>query len=787
MFSLIITVISIALALVLVLAVLYYGSEAFGKHADKVLAETLVNQSVQIASAQQVARAQGLSLPPGETIVLPTSLLSTMPVPPKAAYASGDPAPSDWKTYVPGAAGHFGLQAKLSKRACMAVNKAQGFLGIPAVWDGTSSVQCFGARPEGYTYLYQPGGQTQEQRDAVIDKSLGEAQPNPDAKPGYPRLCPDDTTITEGICGNGSGSTPPPPAKTGFWVLSATVDYYSTPVIISEGYAATCPADAINPTTSAAHPAPSAPGEQFNVDGAIELGWYSMETYTSPFTSDLSRKWCLPALEADVVNTGDISGEPSSGAVINPVLTVNPASTSVEPDDYSGATNAAVVLSANGVKWTLLASGFEVDLRNKANGATQWLLGRKVAIGKTETATQSHFLASPPLTDLGITYQYQSGTITFTPKPPKMPASVCDPVLNITTPGVGGAIVDLQSYESTNVMLKADGSVWATGGNWYGNVGVCHEEDVLTWTRVATNVANMSAPPSQAHTYVTKRDGSLWLSGRVMSHEAGPGYGDNFANSDFLRMDAANVAEGGGGSQYSALRLKDGTIWFTGYNAYSQAGGGRPMKEVINSFVQVDSGAVSMTATFGNIYYLKSDNSLWTTGATHAGHLGYEDNVSLGTMYPKKVASNVSKVAGDQVKTVYITTDGRAFGAGEDSWALGAFGFGNQKFYFPAFTQLLPEAGRIVDVTVDWQTIKLLGADGRLWAAGGNSYGYFADGTRSNSLVFKVIATNVAKFTVGGVVLDKSGVLWGIGDNSVGQYGDGTTEGSDSTYKRITY
>jgi len=785
MFSLIITIISIALALVLVLAVMYYGSEAFGKHTDKVLAETLVNQSVQIASAQQVARAQGLTLPAGETIVLPTALLSTMPVPPKAAYSSGEPSATDWKTYVPGTAGHFGLQSKLSKRACMAVNKAQGFIGIPAVWDGTSSVQCFGAHPEGYTFIRQPGGQTQEQRDAVIDKAIGEAQPNPNAKPGYPRLCPDDTTITEGVCG--TGTAPPQTDKTGFWVLRAVIDVDSSPSIISEGYTATCPAGAIDPTTPAAQPVASASNEAFNVDGTIDMGWALPKNHPTPFASDLTRTWCLPAKKDDVVNTGNISGDSESGNIRNSVLTVNPSATSVNATYWKGSDNAAVVLTANGVRWTLLASGFEVDVQNKTSKAVLWMKGRKIAIGKTETATESHFLASPAVTLAGVTYQFQSGTITFTPKPPKMPTPVCDPVLNITTPGVGGAIVDLRGDETYAVMLKADGSVWGTGGNWYGQIGVCHEEDVLRWTRIATNVADVELVPQDMKTHIAKRDGSLWMAGRVFSGEAGSNYDTNFTNSDFLPLPATNAVRGGGGGQYTGYMRSDGTIWFLGYNGYSEAGGNRPMKSKFGSYVQVDSGAVSMRAVYGGFYYIKADNSLWASGGTHWNRLGYVDNYSLGTMVPKKIANNVAKVTGDLGLTVYISTDGRAYAAGTDTWQLGSLGLGTEKFDLPAFTQILPEAGRIVDAAVDYQSVRLLGADGRLWAAGGNGMGTMGDGTRGNSFVFKVIATNVAKFTAGGLVLDKAGVLWGVGDNSMGQYGDGTTEGSDSTYKRIAY
>lgn len=216
MFSLIVTIISIALVIALAIAVIYYGGDISSRTSIKASAATLLNQAQQINAAGTIATSQGVGWPAASP-TFGTPYLSAMPVPPKSAYADRDETPdaSHWTYYenpvTPGSAHHFVLKNKISRQVCLAVNKDQGFIGIPAAWDGVSLVQCFGpgvsaregAEP-GYTFFYDPMGTTKAERDTAIDQSLNEGGTS---VPGYPRLCPDGSSITEGLC---PGSNPTP-------------------------------------------------------------------------------------------------------------------------------------------------------------------------------------------------------------------------------------------------------------------------------------------------------------------------------------------------------------------------------------------------------------------------------------------------------------------------------------------------------------------------------------------------------------------------------------------------
>lgn len=210
MFSLIITILSIALVIVLAIAVIYYGGDSTKSASTRAIVDTLINQSQQINAAGTIAVAQGAGWPQGAP-QFTQPYLTAMPVPPKGAYVSGiTPAATDWEYLVPGgSAHHFVLRDKIRKDVCMAINKMMGFNGIPAAWDGTSLVQCYGSGqtvPDGYTFLYDPPGSTQEQNNAALDQTLTEGGTN---TPGYPRLCADGSSIVDGLC-PGGGSTIPP-------------------------------------------------------------------------------------------------------------------------------------------------------------------------------------------------------------------------------------------------------------------------------------------------------------------------------------------------------------------------------------------------------------------------------------------------------------------------------------------------------------------------------------------------------------------------------------------------
>lgn len=777
MFSLILTVISIVLVVLLVIATIYYGGGVFMGSSAKVAAQTVVNQSLQIAAARTLVVAQGRTLPSGSVVKFPDGYLTAMPIPPKAAYKDAEPSADDWEYYIPGTSGHFGVNTKLSEKTCMEINKAQGFVGIPAAWDGASQVQCFGPSDTGYTYIYEPSGQSPAEHIAAVTKSVDDAKTVvPSATPGYPRLCPDKSTISVGIC-DGDGVAPPAPAATGFWVIEATVAEYA-PQIDSLGYAPSCPVGAIDPTGADVTPLSSLPGEPLNVDGDITMGWSLPPDYNSTFNAPLTRTWCIPANESDVVKVGPLSDGGTMGAVMDMVETVVPAKAGLDTSATSMVFNDSVVVTANGIPWTLLASNFYTYTNDTATDDYIIMSGLKVAIGKQPSATYTYFVNSPSIDYNGNNYLVNSGTILFDEaKPP------CVNEFNGVL-GTGGPVVDIQSGSYNTAILKQDGSVWLTGAGYGGIFSRCGAADTNVWTLVAKNAKSILLAGTDAF-FVIKTDGSLWMSGDP----------DYTGNSKFRKIVASGVKQMGYSNGIAYLKT-DGTLWYQGSNMYDEFGDGTD--NPVSAFTQMASGVASMSAEGGNIIWLKTDKSLWVTGLANQNKLGagypagsYGWPITPGGL-PLKIADDVKFMRSMLNISIYATNDGRVFAAGYDQFGCGFFGEGSPTNHL-TYTQIGAVAGPVNDAQIDYYNIRLLGADGKLWAAGCNG-GAFGNGSDAPSSTFIQIASGVKMFAGGGdgtsprstIYLDQSDVMWATGGNDDGQFGNGTNV-STTTFGTVAY
>jgi len=152
-----------------------------------------------------------------------------------------------------------------------------------------------------------------------------------------------------------------------------------------------------------------------------------------------------------------------------------------------------------------------------------------------------------------------------------------------------GQVVDINNVAITNVAsiaggdfhtitAKSDGTVWAWGGNYYGQLGV----------NPATTPNNMSINPVQVtglsgivtvaagsnHSIVAGSDGTVWTWGSNAQGQLGIGPSTPSSFTPVVVNGLPAVATVAAGSYHSVVAGSDGSVWAWGRNNAGQLGNG---------------------------------------------------------------------------------------------------------------------------------------------------------------------------------------------------------------------
>merc|ERR1719174_1326076 len=330
-------------------------------------------------------------------------------------------------------------------------------------------------------------------------------------------------------------------------------------------------------------------------------------------------------------------------------------------------------------------------------------------------------------------------------------------------------------------VLKDDGSVWATGWNRHSQLGDGTKTDRTTFGKVISSGVKRIATGHDQF-YAIKQDGSLWGSG--YNHWGQLGDGKTAATStgattstEFRKLTNMIVKEVGSGNHHSVLLNDKNQLCGTGYNLYNQLGNG-DTKNVVG----FDKGCYPRPgpcATNNGGCHSKRTCSL-TGGSVKCGDCAG----SLTNDGPKGCKGNFKAIS--RVITVFyldtavLGTDGTAYIVGING--NGQLGIGN--------TIDQSKFRKLPDVTMVDGGLKhsiTLKKDGSVWTAGYNQRGQLGDGTNTQRTTFvKVIDSGVIRVD-GGIesskVIKQDGSLWAAGYNNVGQFGDGTKTNSNKFVK----
>ncbi len=341
----------------------------------------------------------------------------------------------------------------------------------------------------------------------------------------------------------------------------------------------------------------------------------------------------------------------------------------------------------------------------------------------------------------------------------------CSALLALATATQAASVTRISAgvYISGGYYLEDDGSLWSIG--YISSIAYNHAYNQILYT----NIAAVATNPRNDHTLLLETDGSLWAFGANWYGELGDGTTGSGTNTPELIV-SSNVTAIAVGQYHSLFLKSDGSLWAMGYNAYGQIGDGtttsrsKPEKIVATNVTAIAAGVF-------HSLFLKSDGSLWAMGWNRDGELG--DGTYNDSHVPEQIiSSNVTLITAEEDDSLFIKSDGSLWGMGANYWGQLGNGGGSVPFQIVSSNVTAVAGG-------EFHTLFLMSNDwasaGSLWAMGDNWAGQLGDGTlidtRDGSTFNRpgpeqIVPSGVKAISGGGsssLFLKADGSLWAMG------------------------
>jgi len=378
--------------------------------------------------------------------------------------------------------------------------------------------------------------------------------------------------------------------------------------------------------------------------------------------------------------------------------------------------------------------------------------------------------------------------------------------------GLTEGISEISAGGYHSLFLKNEGTVWASGLNYYGELGDGTNAD--TYIPVSVPAAGTIAPVSPSTQMINAgfgpAAGDLKVTGSNVKWYTTPVGGSaldsSFALADNTHYYATQTVSG----CESPLRFDvvvdiintDETISAGHFHSLFLSGcpGGYPKSCGINNNGQLgignntgtntpafviglpDNSFKSVSAGESHSLFLKNDGVVWACGLNTFGALGIGNNFSANAPVFISGLTNVIAVAAGSFHSLFLKSDGTVWSCGRNNYGQ----LGTNSYTDSNTPVQVSGLSDIVAIAAGDNHSLFLKNDGSVWACGRNAYGQLGNGTFTNSPVpiqVLILADNYITAISGGgnhsLFLQDDGTVRVCGDNSYGQLGNGTYSNQD--------
>jgi alpha-tubulin suppressor-like RCC1 family protein/PKD repeat protein len=369
----------------------------------------------------------------------------------------------------------------------------------------------------------------------------------------------------------------------------------------------------------------------------------------------------------------------------------------------------------------------------------------------------------------------------------------CSPLTCYASPGaVNGlpSMVQAAGGYTHSLALSADGTVWAWGGNEYGQLGTGNTDTAQSPVQVPGLTSIVAIAAGWYHSLAIRSDGTLWAWGGNFSGQLGDGT-TTTRLSPFQVPGLADVALVSAGASHNLAVLENGSLYVWGSGNYGMLGLGDTSGQTSPTLSPL-SGALSAGAGEDHSVVVKTDGSVWVFGKNDVGQLG--DGTTTDRLVPVEcgIQTLCAQACAGRDHTLLLAQGGQAWGVGQDQ--NGQLGSGREPVKWSPVQ--VTGLGGVVSLAGGGEWSMALRDDGTVWAWGDNRNGSLGNGTRTPSDVpiqvpgLGGVVQIAAARGGGGFALKSDGTVWSWGSRYyglLGRDGDYLTVGQVENLTNIVF
>jgi uncharacterized repeat protein (TIGR01451 family) len=341
-------------------------------------------------------------------------------------------------------------------------------------------------------------------------------------------------------------------------------------------------------------------------------------------------------------------------------------------------------------------------------------------------------------------------------------------------------VTDVACGAQHTIAVRNDGTVWAWGRNWVGQLGSGNTLSSKTVVPVGqlSNIESVAA--GNSHSLAVATNGDVWAWGNGFSGQLGIGNltGHPFVTAPVKVNGISGVRVVAAGIRHTLALKHDGTLWGWGTNEFGQLGVPSPGDHSTPIQIASLTNVIAIAAGDNHSLAVKADGSVWAWGQNVSGQVIPGPN-RQDRFVPTQVSglSNAIGISAGSNHSAALTQNGVVF-----CWGSNAYGSLGGGISGVGGTQLVQVVGLtgVISVKLGGDSSFALRSDGNIWVWGRN-YGRFGNGTNTEGsnvplqITTLPTATKIASGLTHSAAILSDSTIRAWGENTDGQLGDGTS------------